>query len=275
VEVGSDVTRFKPGDRVVGLACGFTTNTPSAASLQHYVVLVETLVAKVPQSMSFESASVIPLGLSTAACGLFQKEYLALQHPSIVPKPTGQTLLVWGGATSVGCNAIQLAVAAGYEVITTSSPGNFSLMKELGASQVFDYASQTVVSDMIQALDGKKLAGAFNVTGVASAPTGGAMKQCCEVLLKVNGGGFVASANRYAGDLPEGVSSKMIFGSDLKNNEVGKAVWVDFLSEALEKGVYKAAPEPLVVGSGLEKVQEAFEIQKKGVSAKKVVVSLP
>ncbi|MBO9196063.1 hypothetical protein J5277_18335 [Rhizobium sp. 16-449-1b] len=28
-------------------------------------------------------------------------------------KPTGKTVLVWGGSSSVGCNAIQLAVAAG------------------------------------------------------------------------------------------------------------------------------------------------------------------
>ncbi len=46
-------------------------------------------------------------------------------------------------STSVGSNAIQLAVAAGYEVITTSSPRNFDYVKKLGASQVFDYNSKT------------------------------------------------------------------------------------------------------------------------------------
>ncbi len=34
------------------------------------------------------------------------------------------------------------------------------------------------------------------------------------------------------------------------------------------------APEPFVVGHGLEYTQEAFDVQKKGVSAKKVVVTL-
>ncbi len=40
------------------------------------------------------------------------------------------------------------------------------------------------------------------------------------------------------------------------------------------RGAYKPAPEPLVVGKGLEMVGEAFEVQRKGVSAKKVVVAL-
>jgi NADPH:quinone reductase-like Zn-dependent oxidoreductase len=225
--------------------------------------------------MSFEEACVLPLCLSTAACGLFQKDYLALQHPSVPPKPTGQSLLVWGGSTSVGSNAVQLAVAAGYEVITTSSPKNFKYVQSLGATEVFDYNSPTITSDLINAFktSGKKVAGAFNVTGIGGT---GAFEVCCEVLLKMNGSKFVATAMRASPGMvvPEGIESKMIFGSDLKNNEVSEAVYENFLEEALESGDYKAAPEALVVGRGLEKIQEALEVQKKGVSAKKVVVSL-
>ena len=38
-------------------------------------------------------------------------------------------------------------------------------------------------------------------------------------------------------------------------------------------GKYDTAPEPVFVGEGLEHVQTAFDMQRKGVSAKKVVVS--
>ncbi|TAQ89425.1 hypothetical protein B7494_g2244 [Chlorociboria aeruginascens] len=58
-------------------------------------------------------------------------------------KPTGKTVLIWGGSGSVGVNVIQLAVAAGYEVIATASPANFDYLKELGASEVLDYHSKT------------------------------------------------------------------------------------------------------------------------------------
>ncbi len=89
------------------------------------------MAAPIPHTMSYEAAAVLPLALST---GLFQTDQLALQYPSATPKPTGQTVLVWGGSTSVGSNAIQLAVAAGYEVITTSSPRNFDYVTKLGGN---------------------------------------------------------------------------------------------------------------------------------------------
>jgi hypothetical protein len=60
----------------------------------------------------------------------------------------------------------------------------------------------------------------------------------------------------------------------LKDNELGAKIFEEFLPKALEAGSYLYAPEPLVVGKGLERIQKAFEVVKKGVSAKKVVVSL-
>lgn len=71
-----------------------------------------------------------------------------------------------------------------------------------------------------------------------------------------------------------GIGYKFVFGTTLIDNGVGKAIYTDQLPEALVKGKYIAAPEPLVIGKGLECIQDAFELQKKGMSAKKVVVSL-
>jgi NADPH:quinone reductase-like Zn-dependent oxidoreductase len=65
------------------------------------------MTTKILDSMPYETAVVLPLGLSTAACGLFQDDMLRLDLPlSVRPKPTGQTVLIWGGSTSVGVNAI-------------------------------------------------------------------------------------------------------------------------------------------------------------------------
>jgi hypothetical protein len=106
--------------------------------------------------------------MSTAACGLFQKDQLALDYPSENARPTGKTLLVWGGSTSVGSNAIQLAVAAGYQVITTASPVNFEYVKALGASYAVNYKSPTVVNELIEAFRGRTIAGAIAI-GATSA----------------------------------------------------------------------------------------------------------
>ena len=299
VEAGTAVTRFKVGDRVLGHAVGTdkSRNNPAEGAFQEYTVVLAHMAAPIPGTMPYADAAVLPLGLSTAACGLFQKDQLALQHPSATPRPTGETLLVWGGSTSVGGNAIQLAVAAGYEVITTSSPRNFDYVEKLGASRVFDYNAKTVVEDVIEAFEGKTIAGALAV-GKGSA------EACSDVVHACNGNKFVSTASpsvsfdklsRRRGmglQLPllvlrlvaSSVSSRMkfrirrirtkfIFGSSLIDNEVSKVIYEDFLPGALAEGRYLAAPEPHVIGKGLGYVQAGLNAQKRGVSAQKVVVS--
>lgn len=125
------------------------------------MLLEEHLFTVIPDTLSYAEACVLPLGMVSAASGLFEEGYLNLPYPSTEPKGLGKTLLVWGGSSSVGCNAIQLAVAAGCEVVTTCSPRNFGLMKRLGASQVFDYSSDSVVDNIINYLKDKVIAGAF------------------------------------------------------------------------------------------------------------------
>ena len=71
------------------------------------------------------------------------------------------------------------------------------------------------------------------------------------------------------------VGTKYIFGTTLKANEVGMAVYRDFLPAALAEGRYLALPKPAVVGEGVHEIQRAMDIQLKGVSASKVVVTLP
>lgn len=268
VEAGKVVTRFKTGDRVTGLALGLTSNRAAEGAFQAYTVLPVHLTSPIPKNLSFESASVIPLGISTAASGLFQKEYLALRFPTASPnKSTGETILIWGGSTSVGSNAIQLAVAAGYEVITTASPKNFDYVKKLGASQAFNYKNETVVAELIDALKGKISAGALAIGDGSADP-------CIEIIEKSEGKKFVALANPPSGEPPAGVGVKFIFGSDLKDNEVGPAVWVDFLPKALETGSFIAAPDAQTFGKGLESVQDGMDLMMKGMSAKKAVIPL-
>ena len=66
-----------------------------------------------------------------------------------------------------------------------------------------------------------------------------------------------------------GVSAKMVNGCDLVANEAGKAIYESFLPRALEQSKFLPAPEPQIVGRGLEQVQEAMGMCKEGVSARK------
>lgn len=265
--VGANVTRFKPGDRVLGHAVAMVSKRPEDAAFQAYTIINPVLASPIPDDLSYERAVVLPLGLSTAVAALFQKDFLNLQHPTVpAAKATGKTVLIWGGASSVGSNAIQLAVAAGYEVVTTASAKNFAYVKSLGAAEVFDYNSPTVIDDLVAALKGRALVGGVDCIGP------GASEQTIEVVKRVDGVKFVATAR--AAPETDDVTAKMIFATTIKDNEVGKAVYEDFLPKALEQKRYAAAPEPLIVGSGLERIQEAVDIQAKGMSARKVVVTL-
>ncbi|MBR7825714.1 zinc-binding alcohol dehydrogenase family protein [Actinospica sp. MGRD01-02] len=301
VEVGAAVTRFRVGQRVLGHAVGTDKDSNSSAEggFQHYTVVLERMACPIPGELSFQDAAVLPLALSTAAAALFQTDQLALRHPTASAEPTGQTLLVWGGSSSVGSNAIQLAVAAGYEVITTASPRNFDYVKSLGAVQVFDYHSPNVVPDIVAAFAGRRLAGAIAIgeTGAAS---------CVRIVGACRGNRFVSIATPPVSfaTLADGdrgrfavprliwrlVTSnvalqvrgrirrtrmKYIFGTTVKSNEVSTAIYRDYLPDALAEGRYAAAPAPMVVGHGLGDIQHAMDIQLKGVSAAKVVVTLP
>jgi NADPH:quinone reductase-like Zn-dependent oxidoreductase len=266
-EVGSGVTDFKLGDRVFGIAPGFDARE---GAFQEYIVLKANVTAHIPDHLKFEQASVIPLSICTAAAGLYQKDMLALAPPSIDPKPKGETLLIWAGASSVGTNAIQLAVASGYEVLTTSSPKNFDYCKKLGATKVFDYSSPTVTADILAALTGTKLAGAFAIQM-------GSEQTCYEVVGKAEGTAkFVACAMPVAPDtVPAGVTAKFLNAATVTGNEVGELIWKRFLPAALKENKFLCLPEPLVVGHGLEKLQEAIDKGKAGgVSARKLVVTV-
>lgn len=169
-------------------AVALTSKDNRHGGFQEYTTLKSTLTAHIPARMAYEQAVVLPLAVNTAAAGLFQKEHLALPLPSLSPSPTGKTLLVWGGSSSVGTAAIQLARAAGLDVIATASKRNHELCQSLGASHVFDYNDAGIVDHIVQALQGKKLAGVYDAISEEST-----LKTLVAVLEKLGGTHTIAS----------------------------------------------------------------------------------
>ncbi|KAI8632686.1 GroES-like protein [Xylariaceae sp. FL1651] len=257
----------KPGDRVLGLCLGITNMDSRQAAFQQYAVLNSRVLSRIPSDLSSEEAAVLPMGVATATAGLYQKDYLALDYPSINPKSNGKTVLIWAGSSSVGSNAIQLAVASGYEVITTCSPKNFDYCKGLGASLVFDYSSSSLTKDLVDAFKDRSCAGAFAILP-------GSLEPCIEVVRHSTASKFVATALPCDLELPEGVETKFVFATTVKDSEASKEVFEKFLPAALEKKKYQCAPKPKVVGHGLESIQGGLEELKKGVSTTKLVVAL-
>lgn len=135
------------------------TANPIHSGYQLYPHAYSSLSAKIPDSLSFEQAVVLPLAISTAAAGLYLPDYLSFSLPTLTNNPkskqthdANKTVLIWGGSSSVGATAIQLAVASGLRVVTTASESNYEFVKSLGASLVFNYSAESVVEDVANKL---------------------------------------------------------------------------------------------------------------------------
>ncbi|KAH5465942.1 hypothetical protein HBI22_163640 [Parastagonospora nodorum] len=270
-EVGEGVTHVKKGDRVLGHAFSLVTNDPAEGGFQLYTKCNALVVQKIPASLDFKSATVLPLAISTAAACLFKKETLSLSMPTSASKPSasGKSVLIWGGSSSVGATAIQLAAAAGHKVVSVASKHNLNKIKDLGAEVAVDYNSSSATEDIIAALEGTEFAGVCDCIGSSDAA-----KAWAPIYKKL--GGRYGSVMPGAEGLPEDIQGASVFAPSvaLDDKYVGDAVWGKFVPEALEAGALKALPPPVVVGSGLESVQKACDAQRKGVSFGKIVVEL-
>ncbi|UJR17530.1 hypothetical protein I4U23_004425 [Adineta vaga] len=144
------VGNYTKGERVAGCVHGgLDPKFGIRGSFTEYVVQEASLVFRYPSTISSEAAATIPLASITAALGLFHK--LGLPLP---PASRRASVLVWGGSTSVGQYAIQLAKAAGCFVVTTASPARHIYLKELGSDTCFDYKDSNVVAQIKQATNG-------------------------------------------------------------------------------------------------------------------------
>lgn len=151
--------------------------------------------------MHLSAAVVLPVAISTASAALFGRDNMGLAPPQAIgsdpcvaqadkapPSDNVSAILVWGGSTSVGCAAIQLARAVGLQVITTARKRNFDLCKAVGAHQVFDRESDSVVDEIVAALQGKTLVGALNAVGLQDT-----LQACIDVIVRTDGRKFVAT----------------------------------------------------------------------------------
>ncbi|KAG5370060.1 Zinc-type alcohol dehydrogenase-like protein C2E1P3.01 [Yarrowia sp. C11] len=139
VAIGSGVRDQKlVGKRIASFADGHNNDYPSG-SFAEYAIAKDGIYTELPDSASSVEAATIPLAYVTAVHGLFSSTRLNLER-----KPS-QTVLIWGGNSSVGRYALQLAKLKGHRVITTANGGNDDELIKLGADKVYYYRDAAVV----------------------------------------------------------------------------------------------------------------------------------
>jgi NADPH:quinone reductase-like Zn-dependent oxidoreductase len=124
--VGSDVTRFKPGDEVYANLLDH-----GAGGFAEYVSVPVAVMSSKPANLSFEEAAAVPMAAVTALQGL-------RRHGDLQPT---QRILINGATGGVGSFAVQIAKASGAEVTAVTSTRNLDLVRSLGADHLVDYTT--------------------------------------------------------------------------------------------------------------------------------------
>lgn len=164
-QIGRGVKNVKVGDRVVifsGLSCGVCEKclsgrdnecekfrplgTVDSGVSAEYVKVPAVNVFKIPDNLSFEEASCIPITYITSWHSLVSRAKIC---------PT-DTVLIHGGSSGVGTALIQIAKLYGSTVITTvGDEWKVEKVKNIGADFVINYKKDRFVSKVKEFTDGK------------------------------------------------------------------------------------------------------------------------
>ena len=141
VEIGRDVKDWKVGDRVlvdpidrVGTT-GMIGET-SHGGLAEYCLVPTHHLVPLPDTISFEDASCLPVAYGTA---------LRMMYTIGDVQPNDKVMIL-GASGGVGSCAVQLAKARGCEVIAcASSQSKLDRLNEIGADQLVNYIDEDFV----------------------------------------------------------------------------------------------------------------------------------
>ncbi|KAI1261843.1 reducing type I polyketide synthase 10 [Xylariaceae sp. FL1019] len=146
-DVGSAVTEFAVGDRVVAMAPSYFGS---------YQVLPQWACFKLTPTESFDVAATLPLVYATALYALYHRANIR----------AGESILIHSGAGGVGIAAIQIAMRAGAEVYTTvsSSEKREFLTEQLGvkSSNIFSSLDTSFQAGILEATSGRGVDIALN-----------------------------------------------------------------------------------------------------------------
>ncbi|KAI8995013.1 quinone oxidoreductase [Pilobolus umbonatus] len=152
VKVGSKVTDYKVGDRVLSL---------SGDAFAEYTLVPDykTRVSKLPRKVSYETAAAIGLQGITALSMVTQAYKVQ----------SGDFVLVHAAAGGVGINLIQIIhFQGGIVIATTSTEDKMKLCKLVGADYVINYKKEDIVERVMEITEGRGVQAALDSVGKAT-----------------------------------------------------------------------------------------------------------
>src|SRR5437870_1894745 len=164
--VGSDVSGFKAGDRVMASAPG---------GYAEYAVTDFGRVHRIPaNNMTYEQAATLPVALQT-------------MHNAVVTAgrlKRGETLLIQGASAGVGLMGMQIGklMGAGKVLGTSTNPARRARLKEYGCDLAIDSSDPTWPEQVKAATGGK---GVDLIVDLVSAPVANGNLEACAILGRI------------------------------------------------------------------------------------------
>jgi NADPH:quinone reductase-like Zn-dependent oxidoreductase len=230
--VGANAAGFETGQAVYGIVSG---------GYAEYALAEAGDIQPKPESISFEEAASLPVGVLTAWAAVIDTANVQ----------AGQRVLVHGGAGGVGAYAVQLARWKGAHVTATASAKNLDFARSLGAENGIDY-NATRFEDVVQDLD-----------AVIDTVGGDLIERSYQVIRP--GGIFVTVAGRLAEEAGKAQNIRAVSAGRAPNENLKK------VSELVEAGKLKP-----VVGAKfpLDQARQAQELSQTGHGRGRIILKM-
>ena len=268
VEIGTDVTKWKVGDRVMPIFAqrwfdGESSEEKRRTSLgagaqwdgvlREYGSFSQESVVAIAEHLSYQEAATLPCSALTAWNALFVSG-------KVQPGETVVTL----GTGGVSIFALQLAKIAGARVIATSSNDEkIERLLDLGADETINYKTREDWDAAIHELTGKR--GADHVIEVGGAGT------LAKSINAVRIGGHVALIGALTG--PAGFNPTAVFMKAIRLQGIfvgSRKMMLD-----LNKAIDNSKLEPVIDRVfAFDEVREALKHMESGAHFGKIVVKI-
>ncbi|MEM8877401.1 MAG: zinc-binding dehydrogenase [Pseudomonadota bacterium] len=264
VALGDGVDGWSIGERVVihpiatGNRPGLIGETHDGGLAEYVLVDAEQLCA-MPESVSFAQAAALPCAYGTAYRMMVRRGRIA----------AGEKVLILGASGGVGTCCVQLAKAAGAEVIATaSSDEKLQRLAELGADHLINYAESDFFAEVIERFGKPRVMGGGGVDVVVNFTGGETWVPSLRCLTK---NGRLLTCGATAGFDPK---TDIRYIWTFEQNIIGSNGWsmedVQELLAMVERGQLKALVDRTLP---LEETQEAFRLLRDREVFGKVIVS--
>ncbi len=131
-EIGSEVTKWRIGDKVFGLIPG--------GGYAEYAIIHEDMAMPLPENLNMAEAAAIPEVFLTA--------YQSVIYYGRIQK--GETALIHAGASGVGTAAIQIAKLLEAHIIITASKEKHEACFNIGAEKAIDYKHEDFYDEVVK-----------------------------------------------------------------------------------------------------------------------------